>query len=221
MKKNSLVIGGSSGFGKHILNFLSKNNHVVHFTGTKNIKKNNFTKFDVFQTKDHQKLFKRISSMKKIDFIFYSVGDSNLSEEKIANLKTLNKMLLINVEFPIKLVSYLEKNLKEKKIKIIFFGSDSVYNLKAKPSVIISKAAQMFLVKSHKFYLDKTNLQVCSLVLSPLLYEGSYWSNIKKINKVKFENKKKLNIFKKPKDYFKKINFILNNKNINGRIFKI
>tara|TARA_B100000900_G_scaffold72893_1_gene58020 strand:- start:2485 stop:3150 length:666 start_codon:yes stop_codon:yes gene_type:complete len=221
MKKNSLVIGGSSGFGKYLVDYLGKKNHVVHFTGTKNKKKLNYLKFNIFNKKDENKLFKYIKLISNIDYIFYSVGDSDLSDEKIANSQLLKKMLFINLEFPLKLIKNLEKKSKNIKIKLIFFGSDSVFNLKAKPSVIISKAAQIYLVKSHKYYLDKTNLQTCCLILSPLLFKGSFWSNIKKTNKTKFKIKQKLNIFKKPKDYFKKINQIIKDKNINGRIFKI
>ena len=40
MKKKSLVIGGSSGFGKYLVDYLRKKNHIVHFTGTKSQKKN-------------------------------------------------------------------------------------------------------------------------------------------------------------------------------------
>ncbi len=221
MKKKSLVIGGSSGFGKYLVDYLRKKNHVVHFTGTKSQKKLNYLKFNIFNKKDQNNLFKYIQFISNIDHIFYTVGDSDLSEEKIANAQILKKMLFINLEFPLKLIKNLQKKLKNTQIKLIFFGSDSVFNLKAKPSVIISKAAQIYLVKSHKYYLDKTNLQICCLILSPLLFKGSFWSKIKKINKIKFNNKKKLNIFKHPKNYFKKINLILKTKNINGRIFKI
>jgi len=222
MKITSIVIGGSSGFGKYLVKYLKKKKHNVYFTGTKKKKGiKNYLKFDLFETEDQKKLFKNIKNIKNINNIFYGIGDSNYSEEKIVNFKLLKKLLFINLDFPIKLLKFLDRYLSDQNIKILFFGSDSVFNLKAKPSTIISKASQIYLVKSHKFYFDKTNKQVSTIILSPLLFPGSYWSKIKKIDKKKFDKKNKLNIFKHPRNYFKIIDTVLKTKKINGRVFKL
>lgn len=223
MNKNVLIFGGTSGFGSYIADHLIKKKFICYCIGKKKNIKNKknikFIKFDILKNKNLNHLIQKI---KNIDYVIYAIGDSFNETEYQIKQSNLKRLLFINLYFQTKFNNMLVKNYSGKKIKIISICSDSVKHLKAKPSYVVAKTAQLAYYKTQKKFFKSINFETCLILPGPLLFKNSYWEKIKLNNPKKFLRKKQTSKFFHPKNYFKFFNLIINSKkNMNGKIFKI
>jgi short-subunit dehydrogenase involved in D-alanine esterification of teichoic acids len=226
MHKTAVIFGGTNGFGNYLAEFISKKKiHTICF-GRKKKKLINsniiYQRIDIFEKDCLKKIFNILKKNKKIDYLFFCIGDSLKQEEKLVNLKLFEKILHINLYFTIKIINYFVNFFQNSKTRIFVTGSTSIDNLKAKPSLVISKAALLYYVKTQKFFLDRIKFQIFYLKIGPLLHKNSYWHKISIKNKKKFKNKLKHSKFYHPRDYFRLIeNLMFSKKNLSGKIFNI
>ena len=228
-KKNILIFGGNKGFGNYICSyFVKKKYNVYSISRNKNLIKNHNVKsikLDIFDKKtlNNFKLF-ILRNRIKFDNVFFSIGDHFKINEKEISEKLLKKLLYINVFFPINFINFLIKKKILNNTKFIFSLSDSLKNLRAKPSYIISKGACEYYIKSQAFFMKQINCSLSGIIIGPLLHTGSIWDNVRKENKIKFIEKKKTlkgKKFPKPSDYLSIIKILDTKscKQINGKVF--
>lgn len=211
MKSQTLIIGGASGLGKQIRNYLQKKNKIYFSSSKKIIKKNKniAIKFDIFSKKDFNKIIKFIIK-KKINVIFYCVG-----YKKRKN--SLQDMIYTDLIIPTRLIEDLNKKINYK-IKFILSGSEAPYHRLSSENYQISKSMQYNLVK----FCNNKSSRVILLIIKygTLLFKKSKWQlRINKNPKI-FKNKKKLN-FKKIESYYSIFDKIINLKKIKSKIYKI
>ncbi len=210
MKSKILIIGGASGLGKQIQNYLKKKNKVF-FSSSKKINKKNKNiaiKYDIFSKEDFNQL-KNFIIKKKINIIFYCVGYKKIN--------SLQDMIYTDLIVPVQLIEYLNKKIKYK-VKFILSGSQSPYHRLSSENYQISKSMQYNLVK---FYNDKSSRIILLIIkYGTLLFPKSKWQlRINKNSKI-LKTKKKLN-FKKIQSYYSLFDKIVNLKKIKSKIYKI
>lgn len=205
-----MIIGGASGLGKQIQNYLKKKNKVF-FSSSKKINKKNKNiaiKYDIFSKEDFNQL-KNFIIKKKINIIFYCVGYKKIN--------SLQDMIYTDLIVPVQLIEYLNKKIKYK-VKFILSGSQSPYHRLSSENYQISKSMQYNLVK---FYNDKSSRIILLIIkYGTLLFPKSKWQlRINKNSKI-LKTKKKLN-FKKIQSYYSLFDKIVNLKKIKSKIYKI
>jgi nucleoside-diphosphate-sugar epimerase len=210
LKSKILIIGGASGLGKQIQNYLKKKNKVF-FSSSKKINKKNKNiaiKYDIFSKEDFNQL-KNFIIKKKINIIFYCVGYKKIN--------SLQDMIYTDLIVPVQLIEYLNKKIKYK-VKFILSGSQSPYHRLSSENYQISKSMQYNLVK---FYNDKSSRIILLIIkYGTLLFPKSKWQlRINKNSKI-LKTKKKLN-FKKIQSYYSLFDKIVNLKKIKSKIYKI
>ena len=230
-KKNILIFGGSRGLGKLMKNKFTKSKKYKIYSISKsnsNLKKkrNNIVelKCDIFKKTSVNQLKKKIQKENIIfDTIIYSIGDHFDFKEILINNKFLDKLLKINLFFPINFNHFLIKNRKVNRSKFIFILTDALNNLKAKSSYIIAKGACKYYIKSQSFHFKKIDCSILGIIVGPYIYPGSIWQKIKKTDPQRYEKKKnsiKSKKFPKPERYINIIEKIVKSqKNFNGKIF--
>jgi len=214
-----VIFGGTSGLGFHFAKYLEKKGYEIIIIGrTKNKQKKNikFHKCDFTKKKDLEKIKKILIKFKLVKLYIFAIGDNYFEDEIFPKLNLLNKIMNINLNIPIELTKQILDNKKGGN-KFLHILSDSIFNLKAKPSKIISKGALFFYIKSCKFLFEKTNNYIYGLAPGPLLFKDSYWDKIKKKDPNKFKSKK--GKFKAPKDYYITLDKILDKTISNTKIF--
>ena len=211
MKSKILIIGGASGLGKQIQNYLRKKNK-VYFSSSKKINqknKNIAIKYDIFSKKDFTQIINFIIK-KKINIIFYCVGCKKRKN-------SLQDMIYTDLIVPVQLIEDLNKKIKYK-IKFILSGSQSPYHRLSSSNYQTSKSMQYNLVK---FYNSKSSRVILLIIkYGTLLFAKSKWQfRINKNPKI-LKIKKNLN-FKKIERYYPLFDKIINFKKIKSKIYKI
>lgn len=132
-----IVTGGTSGLGKSIVELLSKNKKNIIYTTyrhKKNIKKINqkkniiFIKCDLRKFSDIKYLKKRLSKIKKIDFLINNASQMNL---RVANsINQYNEDLRINYLSHTLITRYLLNKIKKSKFKTVINISSHAHKIR-------------------------------------------------------------------------------------------
>ena len=218
MKKNILIIGGTSGIGYDISNkfIVEKNN--VFVVGRKNllpkIPKVNYFKFDLLKENHLRNFLKKINQIHKIDLVIHCIGGS-LGVRKL-DYESCIKVWETNIGIPIRINSFLIKNkIVKQKSNIILFSSKAADDLSKKPAYSMSKSFVESYVKNSSIIYKQKKIYFYCLKPGIVCATGNNWYKCKRDNHKKYIyfvkkiNKKGLEI--NSNDIFNKIKTVIKN----------
>ena len=219
MKKNILIIGGTSGIGYDISKKFASLKNNVTVIGRKTIHPKipnvNYLLYNLANSIQLTASLRKLEKIKKINTIIYCIGGS-------LGLNNLNydvyfKVWNLNVGIPIKINDYLiKKKLITKKSHIFLFSSMAASNLSGKPAYNMAKASLEAYAENLTKFLKKDKILVNCIKPSIVTATGNNWYKCKK------ENPKKFNYYIKKFNrnglelnsghIFDKINLLMNKK---------
>lgn len=215
--KNVVIIGGSSGISKSIVEKLDNSNIFLYSRNNENNSNYNYTKFDVINDD-----LDEINFPDKIDSFVYAPGSINLKPVKALKDEDILNDLRINVLGAFKIIQKIINNLrKSDNASILLFSTVAVqYGMRFHSSIAISKGAVEGLVKSLAAELApkiRVNAIAPSLTGTPLA------ENLLNSDK-KIENSKNMHALKRitqADEIADTSIFLMNNKAITGQIIGV
>lgn len=228
MKKNVLIVGGTTGIGYDISKKFILSQYNIIVVGRKiSLPKSdqiNYLLFDLSKKSELKKFFKKVHKFGQMNIVIHCIGGS-LGLESI-NYGNCLKVWNTNIGIPININDYLiNKKIIDTKSLIILFSTKGVDNNSGKPLYIMSKKyLELYVQYSSQFYKKKKIFFKCikpSIVVST----GNNWFKCKKDNLRKYNyyvkkyNKKGLEI--NSNQIFSKLKYIIKTKNTKRLIFEI
>ena len=239
MKKNLLIVGGTSGIMiASIKSFLERKYRIFATYSTeksllnipKNLKKSKsikFIKLDFLE--EDEKILKILKKNKvKADIIINAVGGSFGIKEYPYSLDNWRRSLELNILKHILINNFFLKKMITKKFgRILFFSGLAVEEPNASISYSASKAFLENYVKKSSVLFGKYNVLINCIKTSIVAAKNNNWykATIQKPNEVNELIKKKITVERigKPEDLIDFINLIISSKNkfMNGSIVNI
>ena len=239
MKKNLLIVGGTSGIMiASIKSFLERKYRIFATYSTeksllnipKNLKKSKsikFIKLDFLE--EDEKILKILKKNKvKADIIINAVGGSFGIKEYPYSLDNWRRSLELNILKHILINNFFLKKMITKKFgRILFFSGLAVEEPNASISYSASKAFLENYVKKSSVLFGKYNVLINCIKTSIVAAKNNNWykATIQKPNEVNELIKKKITVERigKPEDLIDFINLIISSKNkfMNGSIVRI
>lgn len=192
-EKNIIVVGGSRGIGKKIVNaFLNNRARVINLSRTfvKSKNKNFFSiKCDISKTSEIRNSYKIIKKkFRKIDVIVNCSGITSTKNYPKFNFKNFKSILELNLVSIFELNSLLIPLLKKDSSIINISSIASYFGFENNPGYIASKSGLSGLTRSMAYDLSKKSIRVNNLVLGYIHTD---------MTKKSFESKKNYLIRKK------------------------
>jgi NADP-dependent 3-hydroxy acid dehydrogenase YdfG len=227
LKKNILIIGGTSGIGYDISNKFTIEKNNVFVVGRKNllpkIPKVNYFKFDLLKENHIQNFLKKINKISKIDLVIHCIGGS-LGIKKL-DYESCVKVWETNVGIPIRINNFLiKKKIVKQKSNIFLFSSKAANDLSEKAAYSMSKSFIETYVKNSSIIYQKKKIYFYCLKPGIVCATGNNWYKCKRDNLKKYDyfvkkiNKRGLEI--NSNNIFNKIKTIIKSKK-NKRIFDL
>lgn len=224
--KKALILGASGGIGQAIVKNLLDNGYFVVGSYYSKLIENNsgnliMLKLDINNKDEISSFFKTISGYGPFDLFintislkiapkrFENIRDEDFSHE--INSNVINYFSTIRAVFP----------MLNKKAVIIFILTEDLFG---KPSsyllpYICSKYALLGLMKALSVELKKKNIRVNAV--SPGMLDTDFISILPNYAKENYAKKSPLNRLIKTEEVVNAINFLINNKSLNGRNLKV
>lgn len=228
MKKNILIIGGTSGIGYDISKKFILDRYNVTVVGRKialpEIKNIRYFLYDLLKEDQLKRCLKKINEIKKIDIIIHCIGGSLGLEE--LNYKNCLKVWKTNIGIPIKINDYLiSQKIIKKNSRIILFSSKAADDMSGKSAYNMSKQYLEAYVKNASKYYKNENIYFNCIKPSIVISTGNNWYKCKRdnyrkyINFIKKFNKNGTEI--NSNHIFKKIKVLTNKKDSSKLIIEI
>jgi len=239
MKKNLLIVGGTSGFMiASIKSFLEKNYRIfATYSNEKSLlnipkslrksKSIKFVKLDFLE--EDEKILKILKKNKvKADIIINAVGGTFGMKEYPYSLDNWRRSLDLNILKHILINNFFLKKMITKKFgRILFFSGTATEEPNASISYSASKAFLENYVKKSSVLFGKYNVFINCIKTSVIAAKNNNWykATISKPNEVSEFIKKKLTVERigKPEDIIGFMHLIVSSKNkfMNGSIVRI
>ena len=239
MKKNILIIGGTSGIMITCIERLLKKDYKIFasYNNEDNLKNfpskikdnKNITFFKLNLLDDNKKIVKIFNDLKvEIDIIINAVGGSFGTKEYSFDMKDWTKLLDLNILKHILINNiYLEKMVKKKFGRILFFSTSAVEDKNA--SIVYSTAKaflENYVIKSANIF-GKYNVLINCIKTSIVAAKNNNWfkASLQKPDFVKEFARKYISIERigTSEDLLEFIDLMISEKNkfMNGSIVKI
>ncbi len=239
MKKNILIIGGTSGIMITCIERLLKKDYKIFasYNNEDNLKNfpskikdnKNITFFKLNLLDDNKKIVKIFNDLKvEIDIIINAVGGSFGTKEYSFDMKDWTKLLELNILKHILINNiYLEKMVKKKFGRILFFSTSAVEDKNA--SIVYSTAKaflENYVIKSANIF-GKYNVLINCIKTSIVAAKNNNWfkASLQKPDFVKEFARKYISIERigTSEDLLEFIDLMISEKNkfMNGSIVKI
>lgn len=239
MKKNLLIIGGTSGIILSCFDKLLKENYRVYASYnseesfkliSNKLKENkNISFFKLNLLDDEEKIIQTLENLEiKIDIIINAVGGSFGIKEYPYNIKDWLKLLNLNILKHISINNLFLKSMIEKKFgRILFFSTSAVEDKNASIAYSASKAfLENYVIKTANTF-GKYNILTNCIKTSVIAAKNNNWfkASLEKPDFVNEFAKKLISVEKigKGEDLVDFISLIISEKNkfMNGSIVKI
>lgn len=239
MKKNILIIGGTSGIMITCIERLLKKDYKIFasYNNEDNLKNfpskikdnKNITFFKLNLLDDNKKIVKIFNDLKvEIDIIINAVGGSFGTKEYSFDMKDWTKLLELNILKHILINNiYLEKMVKKKFGRILFFSTSAVEDKNA--SIVYSTAKaflENYVIKSANIF-GKYNVLINCIKTSIVAAKNNNWfkASLQKPDFVREFARKYISIERigTSEDLLEFIDLMISEKNkfMNGSIVKI
>ncbi len=239
MKKNLLILGGTSGLMIACLNSFLRQNYRIFATYSKekslrsipdSIRKSKKIKFLRLNFMNDEKTILKILKKNKVeaDVIINAVGGSFGIKKYPFQINDWKKSLDLNILKHIMINNYFIKKMIKKKFgRILFFSSLAVEDSAAPITYSASKAFLENFVKKSSLVFGKYNILINCIKTSIVAAKNNNWYKAKmtKPSKVRNLMKNKLSVERigEPEDLIKFINLFVSaeNKFMNGSVVHI
>ncbi|WP_431165213.1 SDR family NAD(P)-dependent oxidoreductase [Tenacibaculum halocynthiae] len=215
--KTVLVVGGSKGIGKAIVDKLKATCHVIMISRSKVDDNDNITQFSLDVLDDE------LPNIEKIDGLVYCPGSINLKSLTRLKIEDFQNDFNINVLGAVKVIKKYEKSLVSNQASVVLFSTVATkLGMPFHASIAVSKAGVEGLAKSLAAeYATKIRFNV----IAPTVTDTPLAARLLRNDKQKETMKERhpLKNYLDPKEVASLANYLLSDesKSISGQVFPI
>ena len=222
----TIIIGGNSEIGTHLIKTFSKNKTMIAtYRNKKNIsnkiinqKKLIMKKLDISNNQSIKKFCQKIKLKYQgiSELVYLPATSLSMKNIKDTSYKNFLKDFEINALGFLKIFQALEKELIHGKAKIILISTESVESMPAKnqSSYVASKSALSSIGKSIISEYSSRGIKLN--IIAPGLIDTKFTKNIPEVSKEIYKSQNLSGELTKVEEVVNLIKFILNNKHINN-----
>lgn len=191
MRKNIIIIGGTSGLGLDISEKLSQKYNVISVG--RNPPQNNkefieFIKYDINSRDFNKEIDEIFSKIEKIYCVIFNIGGSFGKHVNYENYEYYEELLHSNFLYAVKITTIVKNKVKNDQGKLIYMLTNSCFNYSGNTPYVASKLALYGYINNIAPHLLKDNISVYGIAPTAIYYKDRYLGKLQDANNEEWKN---------------------------------
>jgi 3-oxoacyl-[acyl-carrier protein] reductase len=191
MRKNIIIIGGTSGLGLDISEKLSQKYNVISLGRNPPQEKKEFIefiKYDINSIDFNNEINEILSKIEKIYCVIFNIGGSFGKHVNYEKYEFYEELLHLNFLYAVKITTLVKDKIKNNQGKLIYMLTNSCFNYSGNTPYVAAKLALYGYINNIAPLLIQDNISVYGIAPTAIYYKDRYLGKLQDNNNEEWKN---------------------------------